>query len=102
MRKSMRGLPFLFLLLMAAHPPGPRGFHHHRVSTWRMGAHDGSAATDFGRTLAHGEHITAAARDRLEIKEPRRLNSFELGRGARLGVGFVGGRHVGFRLKSPF
>jgi hypothetical protein len=102
----MRGLPFLFLFLVAAHPPGHGGFnrmnHHQRVGTWHMGTHDGSSPHDFGRSLTHAEHLTAAARDRIEVQEPRRLNSFELGNGARIGMGFVGGRHLGFRLKSPF
>ncbi|HEY0314381.1 MAG TPA: hypothetical protein VGC56_18045 [Allosphingosinicella sp.] len=98
----MRGLPFLLLLLAAGHPPGHHGFQHHqRVTTWRMGSHDGSSPRDFGRTLAQREHISAAARDRIEVQEPRRLNSFEIG-STRVGIGFVGGRHVGFRLKSPF
>jgi hypothetical protein len=35
------------------------------------------------------------------VQEPKRLNSFEIG-STRVGIGFVGGRHVGFRLKSPF
>jgi hypothetical protein len=49
------------------------------------------------------EHLSAAARDRIEVQEPRRLNSFSLNNsGARLGLGFVGGHHLGFRLKSPF
>lgn len=99
----MRRLPFLFLLVAAAHPPGPHGFQHHqRVATWHTRVHDGSAPSDFGRRLTHAEGITPAARDRIEIQETRRLNSFQLGSGARLGVGFVGGRHVGFRFKAPF
>jgi hypothetical protein len=103
----MRGLPFLFLVLVAAHPPGHRGFvpgsHHQRMSAWHMGTHDGSSPRDFGRILAMREHLSPAARDRIEVQEPRRLNSFSLGSaGARLGVGFVGGHHLGFRVKSPF
>jgi hypothetical protein len=104
---QMRGLPFLLLLLVAAHPPGHRGFdrvnHHQRMTTWRMGTHDGSSPHDFGRMLARREHLSAASRDRIEIQEPRRLNSFTVGdSGARLGVGFVGGHHLGMRLRSPF
>ena len=99
----MRGLPFLFLLLVAAHPSAKQGLdRHHHMSAWRMGAHDGSSPRDFGRSLAANEHLTAAARDRIDVQEPRRLNSFDMGNGARLGVGFVGGRHMGFRFKSPF
>jgi len=102
----MRGLPFLFLLLVAAHPPGHHGFNHHqRMATWRMATHDGSSPRDFGRSLAlrNGSGITARDRDRIEVQEPRRLNSFSVGdSGARLGLGFVGGRHLGFRLRSPF
>lgn len=105
--KSMRGLPFLFLLLIAAHAPSHHGFspngqHHQRMATWRMGNHDGSSPRDFGRSLTHGERVSVAARDRIEVQEVHRLNNFELGGGSRLGVGFVGGRHLGFRLKSPF
>lgn len=100
----MRGLPILFLLLLAAHPPGKPGINRHQhMSAWHMGSHDGSSPRDFGRSLAQGEHLTAAARDRIDVQEePRRLNSFAIGNGGRLGVGFVGGRHLGFRLKSPF
>jgi hypothetical protein len=103
----MRGLPLLFLLLVAAHPPGHHGFtpgsHHQRMSAWRMGTHDGSSPGDFGRVLAMREHLSVAARDRITVEEPRRLNSFSLNNsGARLGLGFVGGRHLGFRLRSPF
>jgi hypothetical protein len=103
----MRGLPFLSLLLVAAHPPVHRGFgggnHHQHMATWHMATHDGSSPRDFGRTLAPGFHLTAAARDRIEVQEPRRLNSFGLGdAGARVGFGFIGGHHLGFRLKSPF
>lgn len=100
----MRWLPIPFLLLVAAHPapPGSGGagvrVHHGRPSTWRMSAHDGSSPRDFGRSLGRRESTLAS----LEVREPRRLNSFEFGNGARLGVGFVGGRHVGLRLKSPF
>ena len=100
----MRCAPLLFLvpLLVAAHPPGKHGFSHHRMAVWQMGTHDGSSPRDFGRSLAQAEHLTAAARDRIEVQEPRRLNSFDMGNGARLGIGFVGGRHMGFRFKSPF
>jgi hypothetical protein len=103
----MRGLPFLFLLLAAAHPPGHRGFagasQHQRVTTWRIGDHDGSSPRDFGRVLASREHLSPAARDRIEVQESAPLNSFTLGTaGARVGIGFVGGRHLGFRLRSPF
>jgi hypothetical protein len=102
----MRGLPFLFLILIAAHPPGHRGFaggHHQRMAMWRMGAHEGSSRHDFGRVLAAHSHLSPAARDRIEVQETPRLNSFTLGSaGARLGIGFVGGRHLGFRLRSPF
>ncbi|MBV9932413.1 MAG: hypothetical protein JO013_15920 [Alphaproteobacteria bacterium] len=73
------------------------------MATWRMATHDGSSPRDFGRVLAVREHLSIAARDRIEVQEPRRLNSFTLGNsGARLGVGFVGGRHLGLRLRSPF
>jgi hypothetical protein len=100
----MRRLPFLFLLLVAAHPPGHGGFHQHhqRMSAWHMGSHDGSSPRDFGRTLAPGGRITPSARDRIEVQEVHRLNSFELGHGSRIGIGFVGGRNLGLRLKSPF
>ena len=95
----MRALPFLFLLLVAAHPPGG---HHGHVSAWHMGTHDGSSPRDFGRVLATREHISPADRDRIEVVEPRRLNSFELGGTSRLGIGFVGGRNLGFRFKTGF
>jgi hypothetical protein len=103
----MRGLPFLFLflfpLLVAAHPAGKGGVNRHQqMSAWHMGSHDGSSPHDFGRSLARGEHLASAARDRIDVQEPRRLNSFDMGNGSRLGVGFVGGRHLGFRFKSPF
>ena len=100
----MRWLSIPFLLLVAAHPAPRAGvgqggaFHHGRPSTWQMSPHDGSSPRDFGRSLGRRD----GALGPLDIREPRRLNSFELGNGARLGVGFVGGRHVGLRLKSPF
>jgi hypothetical protein len=103
----MRVLPFLFLLLVAAHAPGHHGAdsinHHHRMATWRLATHDGSSPRDFGRMLRSGTGLSVRARDRIEVQEPRRLNSFSVGdNGARLGLGFVGGRHLGFRLHSPF
>jgi hypothetical protein len=101
MPEAMRLTSLALLLLVAAHPAPHHGgrFHHGTPSTWRMAAHDGSSPRDFGRTLGHRDAAFVAQ----EVREPRRLNSFELGAtGARLGVGFVGGRHVGLRLKSPF
>jgi hypothetical protein len=98
----MRIASLPLLLLVAAHPAphhGGGGFHHGTPSTWHMGTHDGSSPRDFGRTLGHRDASLLPQ----EVREPRRLNNFELGTtGARLGVGFVGGHHVGLRLKSPF
>lgn len=97
----MRLASIALLLLVAAHPAPQHGghFHHGTPSTWRMAAHDGSSPRDFGRTLGHRDGPLLPQ----DVREPRRLNSFELGAtGARVGVGFVGGHHVGLRLKSPF
>lgn len=106
MSRLVRSLPILFLLLVAAHPGPhgavPAGAHQGHPSLWRMGAHDGSSMHDFGRILGHREHA-AGTRDLRDEREPLRLNSFQVGdNGARLGVGFVSGRHIGFRIKSPF
>lgn len=114
----MRCLPFLFLLLMAAHPPrggasaggfGDRpmrggafgdGHHQGRPFGWRMGSHDGSSPRDFGRALGRQAEGGLLPRD---FHRPARLDSLQLGtNGPRLGIGFVSGKHVGFRLRSPF
>lgn len=99
----MRYAPLLFLILVAAHP-GPRlgggmgdhfSRHHAMPSSWHMRPRDGSSPSDFGRRFAHVEAAMVA-------REQARVGHVELGNGARVGVGFVGGRHLGFRLKAPF
>jgi hypothetical protein len=103
----MRVLPFLFVLVVpalgGAAQAAPRGgFHHGGPSNWHLAPHDGSSPHDFGRMLSHHDR-GVTQRDVQEQREPLRLNNFQVSdAGARLGVGFVAGRRLGLRLKSPF
>ena len=63
-------------------------------SAWHMRSRDGSSPTDFGRRFAHVEATMAP-------REQARIGHVEIGNGARVGVGFVAGRHLGFRFKAP-
>lgn len=115
----MRYLPLVFLILIAARPledfpgspqhsrfsenrsmsSGNRFSRHHGMpSTWHMRTRDGSSASDFGRSFRHFERAGFAG---LSV-ERARLNSVDVGNGARVGVGMVQGRNPGFRLKLPF
>ena len=92
----MRWCSVLFLALLAAH--GPSGHLHHSyhpmLSNWHMGPRDGSSPRDFNRTLGHIR--------RESIFAEHRLDRLEIGNGAKVGVGFVSGRHMGFKFKMPF
>ena len=103
----MRYVPLLFMGLVAAHPGPHRGFgdsanhfsrHHAMPGNWHMRARDGSSPSDFGRGFHR--HDTAGTAG-LAFERPR-LNQFELSNGGRVGIGFVQGHNLGFRLRSPF
>jgi hypothetical protein len=88
----MRRFALFFLTLTALH--APHG-HHAMPSNWQMRAHDGNSASDFGRRFRQ--------KDEAELpREQMRLDRFDMGNGAQVGVGLVHGRHVGFRFKLPF
>lgn len=91
----MRYRPLVLLALLAAHGPLQHNMRHHPVlANWHMGSHDGSPR-DFGRALAHMD------RGRMAIVD-HRLDRVDMGNGAKLGVGFVSGHHVGVKFKLPF
>jgi hypothetical protein len=64
-----------------------------------MGSHDGSSLRDFGRSLGHRE---GAFVPREALREARRFDRLEVGNGARVGFGFVQGRHLGLRFGKSF
>lgn len=91
----MRYLSVAFLVLMAAHGPLHHHSHHPMPVNLRMGSPDGISPRDFNRTLGHV--------DKAEFQPvARRLDRLDMGNGANLGVGFIGGRHMGLKLKLPF
>jgi len=106
----MRYVPLLFMGLVAAHPGPHRGFsgadgnfhrfsrHHATPTNWQMRVRDGSSPADFGRGL-HRRDVAGTLG--IPVDRPR-LNQFQFSNGARVGIGFVQGRKLGFRLKAPF
>jgi hypothetical protein len=91
----MRYLSVAFLALLAAHGPPHHRSHHAMPSNWHMGTNDGGSPRDFNRTLGH--------MDKTEFRiVEHRLDRLDMGNGAKLGVGFIGGRHMGLKLKLPF
>jgi hypothetical protein len=84
-----------FLALLAAHGPLHHHSHHPMLSNWHMGGQDGSAFRESNRSthrFATDESLFAE----------HHFNRVELGNGANVGAVFVGGRHMGLRLKLPF
>ena len=104
----MRYVPLLFLGLVAAHPGPHRGFgdgsfhhfsrHHSMPSSWHMRVRDGSSPGDFGRAFHRPDSVGTLG---IPVERPR-LNQVQFSNGARMGIGFVQGRNLGFRLRSPF
>jgi hypothetical protein len=92
----MRWLPILFLLLVAAHGSSHQG-HHPRISNWHMSNHDGSSPRDFGRSLRQF-HPNDVAGEHIRVD---RIDRIDMGNGARVGFGFVQGRHIGFKFRIP-
>ncbi|HEX4739360.1 MAG TPA: hypothetical protein VH331_17570 [Allosphingosinicella sp.] len=90
----MRYRPVVFLALLAAHGAPHHRQHHHPMPYGHMGLHDGGSPRDFNRTLNH--------LDKTEFHfVQRRFDRIDLGNGAKLGVGFIGGHHMGLKLKLP-
>lgn len=108
----MRYVPLLFLGLVAAHPGPHRGFgdgqfrnhfsrHHSMPSNWHMRVRDGSSPADFGRAFHRRDNVGTVGTLGIPVDRPR-LNQVQFSNGARMGIGFVQGRKLGFRLRAPF
>jgi hypothetical protein len=102
----MRFFQLLLLLsLVAAHAP----FQHHRFMprVFQSPRSDGMSRSDFGRAFhpydigRRGDRVGRYDLQGLS-REPVRLNQFEVGNGARVGVGFVQGRRLGLRFGLHF
>lgn len=90
----MRYCALLFLVLAAAMHAPPRG-RHPMPSGFQMRSHDGPSIANFGRQFRRDDAAVAP-------REQQRLDRFEVGNGAQVGVGLVHGHHLGFKLKLPF
>jgi hypothetical protein len=99
---GMRGnsrMPILLLLLASApggHLPPGHAYRGNMVQNWHLRTPDGTSRRDFGRSLGRTE-----VREMLQ-RPNRPLEDFQMGNSARVGFGFVQGRHLGFKLKSIF
>jgi hypothetical protein len=91
----MRYYALLFLTLAAAFHAPPRG-RHPMPSTFQIRPRDGASTVNFGRQFRRDD---AAAAPR---EHQQRLDRFDVGNGAQVGVGLVHGRHLGFKFKLPF
>jgi hypothetical protein len=90
----MRYYAPLFLMLAAAFHAPPHG-RHPMPSTFQLRPHDGASSVNFGRQFRREEGGEAP-------REHQRLDRYDVGGGAQVGVGLVHGRHLGFKFKLPF
>jgi hypothetical protein len=90
----MRYCALLFLILAAALHAPSRG-RHPMPSSFQMRPHDGPSIANFGRQFRRDEGEEAP-------RQQQRLDRFDMGNGAQLGVGLVHGHHLGFKFKLPF